>query len=72
MTTSLNHFNSIKSNMKLSFNKFMYSDTNENGVLSHHYLIPGPLEATFSTIPYNSGIKVYVLEIKKMNVTVEN
>jgi hypothetical protein len=74
MTSNLSYFNLLKNNLKLSLNKFLYSGTNEAGVLSHHYLIPGPLQATFSTIPLKNGkiINVYVLVIKQMDIKVED
>lgn len=73
ITSNLSYFNLLKNNLKLSLNKFLYSGTNEAGVLSHNYLIPGPLQATFSTIPLNNGkIKnVYVLVLKKMEFKIE-
>ena len=74
MTTDLNHFIVLKNSMKSMTNTFLYTNTNENGILSHHYLIPGPLEAIFSTIPISSAnsIKVYILDLKKMDVKMSN
>lgn len=68
MTTDANHFTNLKSGMNQSFNKFLFSETNDYGVLSHHYLIPGPIDAIFKTIPRSETVStsVYVLEFKKM------
>lgn len=69
MTSSEKHFVALKKSMQLNFYKFLFSNTNENGVLSHQYLIPGPITATFSTIPLNP--RVYVIELEYLEVKEE-
>jgi hypothetical protein len=78
-TASEVHFNILKNTMKAKFYKFIYSDTNEYGVLSHHYLIPaaglpGPTEAIFKTIPKTENLpsKVFVLIFRKVKVEVKD
>ena len=68
------HFNNLKSSMKSNFFKFIYSSTNDNGVLSHYYLIAGPIQVRFCTIPKSSKLatKVYAVELKKIEISVEN
>lgn len=70
MTSDLNCYNKHRQNMKSELYKYLVSTTNENGVLSHHYLGEGPLEYIFSTIPTNSELKVnvFTIEIKKMDI----
>jgi hypothetical protein len=72
--TDEKHFDKLKSSMKLNFYKFLFSDTNDNGVLSHYYLIAGPIQVRFCTIPKSEQLttKIYVIELKKVEITVEN
>lgn len=67
------HFGKLKSSMKLNFYKFLYSNTNNNGVLSHYYLIAGPIEVRFCTIPRSGelGTKVFAVELRKIEFTEE-
>lgn len=78
-TVNEEHFNFLKTSMKTNFYKFLYSNTNKNGGLSHHYLIPaaglpGPTEASFETIPKNEKMKtnIYVFSLRKINVGVKD
>ena len=68
------HFGKLKSTLKSMTYKFLVSNTNENGVLSHYYLIPGPTEVKFSTIPNSDklGTKVFAVGLRKIEITEEN
>lgn len=70
-------FNAIKNSMKARFNLFTYSDTNSNGVLSHHYFIEAfkSEEKTYSrelvlyTFPTSiSKTRVFAIKIHKIDV----
>ena len=71
-------FNTIKNNMKAGFNKFFYSDTNNKGVLSHHYLIAAfkSVDMTYSrevvlyTFPTSiTKTKLFAIGIKEVKFT---
>ncbi|WP_395767818.1 hypothetical protein [Aquirufa sp.] len=66
-TSSEKHFISLKKSMQTGINKYLTSKTNENGVLSLYYMIPGPLIAKFSTIPLNP--RVFSVELEFMEIT---
>jgi hypothetical protein len=69
MISNEQFFNTLKNNMKANFNIFTYSDTNSNGVLSHHYLIADEREVILDTFPTSlSKTKIFAIAIKKIKI----
>jgi hypothetical protein len=79
MTNNELSISTIKNNMKAGFNKFVYTDTNSKGVLSHHYLINAfksleityPREVVFYTFPTSiSEKKLFAIKIHKIDIKI--